>query len=57
LPVRLPVVIALPASEEHATKLANRLGAELITPELRRFPDGESDLRRGFDRRGREALL
>lgn len=41
MPVRLPVVIALPASEEHATKLANRLGAELITPELRRFPDGE----------------
>jgi ribose-phosphate pyrophosphokinase len=35
------VVIALPASQEHATKLANRLGLELITPELRRFPDGE----------------
>ncbi len=37
----MPVVIALPASEEHATKLANRLGIELVMPELRRFPDGE----------------
>ena len=35
------VVIALPGSEEHATKLANRLGVELIAPQLRRFPDGE----------------
>jgi ribose-phosphate pyrophosphokinase len=35
------VVIALPGSEEHATKLANRLAVELVTPELRRFPDGE----------------
>lgn len=35
------VVIALPGSEEHASKLANRLGTELVTPELRRFPDGE----------------
>ncbi|MEO8549179.1 MAG: ribose-phosphate diphosphokinase [Kofleriaceae bacterium] len=35
------VVIALPGSEEHATKLANRLGLALIEPELRRFPDGE----------------
>jgi ribose-phosphate pyrophosphokinase len=35
------VVIALPGSEEHGTKLANRLGLELITPQLRRFPDGE----------------
>ena len=35
------VVIALPGSEEHAIKLANRLAVELVTPELRRFPDGE----------------
>lgn len=37
----MTVVIALPGSEEHASKLANRLGTELVTPELRRFPDGE----------------
>ncbi|MFT3693932.1 MAG: ribose-phosphate diphosphokinase [Kofleriaceae bacterium] len=37
----MAIVIALPGSEEHATKLANRLGLDLVTPELRRFPDGE----------------
>ncbi len=37
----MTIVIALPGSEEHASKLANRLGTELVTPELRRFPDGE----------------
>ena len=37
----MTLVIALPGSEEHATKLAQRLDLELVAPELRRFPDGE----------------
>lgn len=41
----MAIVVALPGSEEHATKLANRLGLELVTPELRRFPDGEIYIR------------
>ncbi len=37
----MAVVIALPGSEEHATKLAGRLGLDVVVSELRRFPDGE----------------
>jgi ribose-phosphate pyrophosphokinase len=37
----VPIVLALPGSEPHAAKLAERLGLALITPEVRRFPDGE----------------
>ena len=37
----MTIVIAIPGSEEHAGKLASRLGVELVAPELRRFPDGE----------------
>ena len=37
----MAIVIPLPGNELHAAKLAERLGLEQITPELRRFPDGE----------------
>jgi ribose-phosphate pyrophosphokinase len=35
------IVVALPGSEAHAEKLATRIAARLIVPELREFPDGE----------------
>ena len=37
----MTVVIAIPGSEAQAIALGARLGLEVITPELRRFPDGE----------------
>jgi ribose-phosphate pyrophosphokinase len=37
----MAVVIAMPASASQAESLARALGCELITPEVRRFPDGE----------------
>lgn len=35
------VLIALPDGAGHARRLADRLGCEVIVPELRQFPDGE----------------
>jgi ribose-phosphate pyrophosphokinase len=40
-------VIAGPASHELACNIADRLGANLISPEVKIFPDGESRLRFG----------
>jgi len=37
----MPVVIALPGNEEHAARLAQRLGARQCEPNIREFPDGE----------------
>ncbi|HET7504207.1 MAG TPA: ribose-phosphate pyrophosphokinase-like domain-containing protein, partial [Kofleriaceae bacterium] len=37
----MPVLIAIPGSEDHARGLAARLGYPVIVPELRQFPDGE----------------
>ena len=37
----MTIVIALPGGEPHAAKLAARLGAEVVEPEVHRFPDGE----------------
>lgn len=37
----MPVLIAVPGSEDHAFGLGTRLGVPVIVPELRRFPDGE----------------
>jgi ribose-phosphate pyrophosphokinase len=37
----VPVLIAVPGSEDHARGLGTRLGAPVIVPELRQFPDGE----------------
>jgi ribose-phosphate pyrophosphokinase len=35
------VLIAVPGCEDHAHRLGARLGADVIVPELRQFPDGE----------------
>lgn len=37
----MPVLIAVPGSEDHARGLGTRLGYPVIVPELRQFPDGE----------------
>jgi ribose-phosphate pyrophosphokinase len=34
-------LIALPGSEPHAREIAARLGARVLAPEIRQFPDGE----------------
>jgi ribose-phosphate pyrophosphokinase len=35
------VLIAIPGSEAHARAIAERLGARVLVPEIRQFPDGE----------------
>jgi ribose-phosphate pyrophosphokinase len=37
----VPVLIALPDCAEHARRLGERLGLDVVTPEIRQFPDGE----------------
>ena len=37
----MPVLIAVPGSEDHARGLGTRLGFPVIAPEVRQFPDGE----------------
>ncbi|MDQ3341706.1 MAG: ribose-phosphate diphosphokinase [Myxococcota bacterium] len=37
----MTLLIAVPGSEDHATRLGTRLGLEVIVPEVRQFPDGE----------------
>jgi ribose-phosphate pyrophosphokinase len=37
----VPVLIALPDGAEHARRLGARLGLDVVTPEIRQFPDGE----------------
>lgn len=37
----MAVVIALPGNADHATRLGTALGARVIVPEVRLFPDGE----------------
>jgi ribose-phosphate pyrophosphokinase len=51
------VVLAVPGNEDHATKLAARLGTAAITPEVRWFPDGEIYVRIGEDLRGHDAVI
>jgi ribose-phosphate pyrophosphokinase len=41
----VPVLIAVPGSEDHARRLGARLGFPIIVPELRQFPDGERYVR------------
>jgi ribose-phosphate pyrophosphokinase len=35
------VLIAIPGNEAHARRLGERLGVEVLVPEVRQFPDGE----------------
>ena len=37
----MPVLIAVPGSEDHARRLGTRLGLPVLVPEIRQFPDGE----------------
>lgn len=37
----MTVLIAVPGNEDHAQRLAERLGLPLLVPEVRTFPDGE----------------
>jgi ribose-phosphate pyrophosphokinase len=37
----VPVLIAVPGSEDHAHRLGTRLGMPVLIPEVRQFPDGE----------------
>ncbi len=41
----MPVLIAVPGSEDHARRLGTRLGYPVLVPEFRQFPDGELYLR------------
>jgi len=41
------VLIAIPGCEAHARALGDRLGARVIVPEIRQFPDGEIYVRIG----------
>jgi ribose-phosphate pyrophosphokinase len=41
----VPVLIALPDGADHARRLAERLGVDVVVPEIRRFPDGERCVR------------
>jgi ribose-phosphate pyrophosphokinase len=45
----MAVVIAVPGNEDQAAQLATRLGAEVVSAEVRRFPDGELYVRSQFD--------
>lgn len=50
-------LISLPGNEAMAAKLAHRLGGELIEPEIRSFPDGETYFRLERDLHGRSVAL
>ena len=45
----MAIVISVPGSEAHAMRLATALGAPTMTPEIRRFPDGELYVRLAAD--------
>jgi ribose-phosphate pyrophosphokinase len=51
------IVIALPGSEDHASRLASRLGLATITPEVRLFPDGELYVRIDHPLAGEDVVL
>jgi ribose-phosphate pyrophosphokinase len=51
------VVIAVPGSDKQARELATRLGATLVSPEIRQFPDGELYVRIDGDVKGSEVVI
>jgi ribose-phosphate pyrophosphokinase len=53
----MAVVMAVPGNEEQAAQLASRLGARLVTAEVRRFPDGELYVRVHGDVAGQDVAL
>jgi ribose-phosphate pyrophosphokinase len=53
----MPLVLALPGDQPMARRLATRLGAELVSPTVRRFPDGETYARIEAECRDRDLVL
>ena len=53
----MPVLIAVPGSDDHAARLASRLGTEVVTPEVRLFPDGEIYVRIDADLKDKDVVL
>jgi ribose-phosphate pyrophosphokinase len=51
------VVLAIPGSEQQANQLGGRLGAHVIAPEVRRFPDGELYVRIAEQLAGHDAIV
>jgi ribose-phosphate pyrophosphokinase len=51
------VVLAVPGNVTHAERLATSLGARLLVPEVRRFPDGEVYVRIDGDVSGHDVVL
>jgi ribose-phosphate pyrophosphokinase len=51
------VVLAVPGNVIHAERLATSLGARLLVPEVRRFPDGEVYVRIDGDVTGHDVVL
>ena len=52
-----PVLVPLPGNEELAAKLTPLLQGEVIVPEIRAFPDGETYFRLDRDLHGRQVAL
>lgn len=53
----MTVVLAVPGNVAHAERLATRLGAKLLVPEVRRFPDGEVYVRIDGDVANHDVVL
>jgi len=51
------VVIAVPGSDKQARELATRLGATLLIPEVRQFPDGELYVRIDADVKDADVVI
>jgi ribose-phosphate pyrophosphokinase len=51
------VVLAVPGNVSHAERLATNLGARLLVPEVRRFPDGEVYVRIDGELTGHDVVL
>ncbi len=52
-----PIIVPLPGNEELAVALARGLAGELVVPEMRSFPDGETYFRLAANVRGRSVAL
>ncbi|HUS30146.1 MAG TPA: ribose-phosphate diphosphokinase, partial [Kofleriaceae bacterium] len=53
----MAVVMAVPGNEDQAAQLASRLGASVVSAEVRRFPDGELYVRVHGDVAGHDVAL
>lgn len=53
----MTVVLAVPGNVAHAERLATSLGARLLVPEVRRFPDGEVYVRIDGEVAGHDVVL